>query len=98
MAVGDTKAFDGAVEGEDIGEMAVVEPEAGGGDKNSPIRGVGCGGVEGIKQSEEGQGEGKEGIELHSRWRKGLSRCVDRAAESMRPEAQLQYMLSIAIE
>ena len=32
LRVWDAEAFDGTVEGEDIGEMAVVEPEAGGGD------------------------------------------------------------------
>lgn len=31
LGVGDPEPFDGAVEGEDVGEVAVVEPEAGGG-------------------------------------------------------------------
>ena len=32
LRVWDPEPFDGAVEGEDVGEVAVVEPEAGGGD------------------------------------------------------------------
>lgn len=32
LRVGDAETFDGAVEGEDVGEVPVVEPEAGGAD------------------------------------------------------------------
>lgn len=40
LAVGYPQTLYGAVEREGIGEMAVVEPEAGGADQDRPIRGV----------------------------------------------------------
>ena len=61
MRVGDAEAFYGAVEGEDVGEVAVVEPEAGCGDEDRPVGGVLGGGEEG----EEGQGEEWKEGELH---------------------------------
>lgn len=47
MGVGDAEAFYGAVKGEDIGKVTVVEPEAGGGNEDGPVRGVLGGGEEG---------------------------------------------------
>lgn len=58
LRVRDAEPFDGAVEGEDVGEVAVVEPEAGGGDEDGPVGGVG-GGCEG---GEEGDEEEEEGV------------------------------------
>ena len=64
MGVGDTEPFDGAVEGEDVGEVAVVEPETGGGDEDGPVGGVGLEG--GGKCGQEGEeGEREEMEELH---------------------------------
>lgn len=62
LGVRDAEAFDGAVEGEDVGEVAVVEPEAGGGDEDGPVGGVLGAGEEGEEgEGEEGQeGEGEE--------------------------------------
>ncbi len=60
LGVRDAEAFDGAVEGEDVGEVAVVEPEAGGGDEDGPVGGVLGGGEEG-EEGEEEEGEGEEG-------------------------------------
>lgn len=37
LRVRNAEAFHGAVEGEDIGKVPVIEPEAGGGDQYSPI-------------------------------------------------------------
>ena len=51
LRVRDAQALDGAVEGEDIGEVAVVEPEARGGDEDGPVGGVRAG---------EGGGDGQE--------------------------------------
>lgn len=53
MAVGDPETLDGAVEGEDVGEVAVVEPEAGGGDEDRPVGGVFCADGRGEEGSEE---------------------------------------------
>ena len=47
MGVGDAETFDGAVQREDVGEVAVVEPEAGGGDEDRPVGCVFCCGVGG---------------------------------------------------
>lgn len=51
LGVRDAQALDGAVEGEHVGEVAVVEPEAGGGDEDGPVGRVGAG---------EGGGDGQE--------------------------------------
>ncbi|KAI6759758.1 hypothetical protein HG530_010438 [Fusarium avenaceum] len=40
LRVGDTQTLDGSVHGEDIGEMAVVEPEPRRADENSPVAGM----------------------------------------------------------
>jgi len=40
LRVRDTETFNGAVEGEDIGEMPIIEPEARCGDEDGPIGGV----------------------------------------------------------
>ena len=59
MGVRYAEALDSAVEGEDIGEVAVVEPEAGGGDEDGPVGGV-------FGESENGkEGEGEEVGESH---------------------------------
>ena len=51
LRVRDAQALDSAVEGEHVGEVAVVEPEAGGGDEDGPVGGVSAG---------EGGGDGQE--------------------------------------
>lgn len=61
MRVGDAQPFDGAVEREDVGEVPVVEPEAGGGDEDGPVGGV----ERESEEGEEGEGEGEEVGELH---------------------------------
>ncbi len=61
LRVRDAEPFDGAVEGEDVGEVPVVEPEAGGGDEDGPVGGVLGGGEEG----EEGEGKEVQEGELH---------------------------------
>lgn len=53
MRVRDPEAFDGAVEGEHVGEVPVVEPEARGGDEDGPVGGV-RGERGGKKEGEEG--------------------------------------------
>jgi len=42
LGVGDAQTLDGAVEGEGVCEMAVVEPEAGGRDQDGPVGCVCC--------------------------------------------------------
>ena len=59
MRVGNAEALYGAVERKYVGEVAVVEPEAGGGDEDGPVGGMLGGGEDG----EEGYGE--EVGELH---------------------------------
>ena len=53
MRVGDAEALHSAVEGKDISEVPIVEPEAGGGDKDGPVGGV----LSGSEEGEEGYGE-----------------------------------------
>ena len=65
LRVGDAEALDGAVEGEHVGEMAVVEPEARGGDQDGPVGGVGGSGEGGEEEEEEGEEDGK----VHFVWR-----------------------------
>ena len=60
LRVGDAESLYGAVEGEDVGEVAVVEPEAGGGDQDGPVGGVGGGG-----EGEEGEKGEEEREEMH---------------------------------
>ena len=55
LGVRDAQALHCAVEGEDIGEMAVVEPEARGSHEDGPVGGVFCGGG-----GKEGEGDGEE--------------------------------------
>ena len=65
MAVGDAEAFDGAVEGEDIGKVTVIEPKARCGDEYGPVRGVGCGCEVKVEEAEEEYRETQEVGELH---------------------------------
>lgn len=54
LAVRDAEAFDGAVEGEHVCEVPVVEPEAGGGDEDGPVGGVLGIGWERVEEGENG--------------------------------------------
>ena len=58
------EALNGPVEREHIGQVPVVEPEAGGGDQDGPVGGVGGEG-RGDEEGEEGEGEEGEEWELH---------------------------------
>lgn len=40
LAVGDAKALDAAVDGQNVGHMAIVEPESGSVNQHSPVVGV----------------------------------------------------------
>ena len=89
LGVGDAEALDGAVEGEDIGEVTVVEPEARGRDEDGPVGGVFAenGRGEGEEErGEEGEGEGDgESWELHFEGDVGILRsigCIHEIEES----------------
>lgn len=77
LRVRDAEPFDAAVQGEHVGEVPVVEPEARGGHQHGPVGGV-------LRRGEEGEkGEGEEGQEgeLHGgggRWRECY--CSERAS------------------
>lgn len=56
MAVRDAQSLDGAIDGQHIGKVAVVEPEARGADQDGPVAGVfGEGMVEEHGREEDGQ-------------------------------------------
>ena len=55
MGVGDSEAFDGAVEGKGVGQVSVIEPEAGGGDQDGPV-----GGMSAMREREQVEAEGRE--------------------------------------
>ena len=57
MRVGDAETLDGAIKGERVSEMPVVEPEAGCGHENSPVGGV-CREYEGEAQKGEEKRQG----------------------------------------
>lgn len=56
LGVGDAQPLDGSVYGQDIGEMAVVEPEARRADEDGPVAGV-------LGEDDGGQQSGHEGRE-----------------------------------
>lgn len=70
LRVGDAETLDGAVEGEHVGQVAVIEPEARGGDEDGPVGGVVRGGGRGgeggeEEDGEEGQAQQGDGEEMH---------------------------------
>lgn len=65
LTVGDAESLDGAVDGEDIGEVAIVEPEARSTDQYGPVAGVlGQGDMAEDGRSQQ-HGQLKERVELH---------------------------------
>lgn len=64
LAVGDAQTLDGTVDGQHIGEVTVVEPEARGADQDGPIAGV-LGEGMAKQQGRKEDGELEEGRELH---------------------------------
>lgn len=63
LGVGDSQTFDGAVEGEGVGQVSIVEPESGGADQNGPVGGVGR--SRDIGDGEEREQRAGEGEESH---------------------------------
>ena len=65
LRVGNSKPFDGSVQREDVGKVAVVEPETRGGDQDGPVGGVQRGGEEGKEEERVEEVEEVEGQEFH---------------------------------
>lgn len=76
LGVWNAEALHGAVEGEHVCEMAVVEPEARGRDQDSPIAGVFCSDGGRGQEGREEQRELKETVELHGVKDLGCTVCV----------------------
>ena len=64
LRVGDAETLHGPIDRQDVGEVSVVEPEAGGRDEDGPVGGVGAEGREGEEEDEEEDEEGGCG-QLH---------------------------------